>query len=209
MVLSENHEILPDSSDFRPEDVEALEKNWKAALMALGLSMAPAQASEPTAKPQQPQQTESVKSQDYALKPDTLHPEMHAIAFLESSYGGNMNHAPNSLGDWHTAKGPLGFKPSTAYEEFSKSKHLQALYPDVQTKEQFQEHFKKPDFYNLVAASHWSRLKRSTGSPKGAALAWRYGLTGHNNMPEEARNSDNYAQKYQKLSESKPWVKGG
>ena len=192
---------LPETwTAYGPDDAVELEKNLKAIAATLGLGLASLGfGAKPEAK-----QTPSASHIE--LKTDTLHPEMHAIAFLESSYGKNQNHAPHALGDWHTAKGPLGFKPSSAYEEFSKSKHLQALHPDIQTKEQFAERLKEPDFYNLVAASHWSRLKRHTGSATGAALAWRYGRAGHDNMSEEGRKTDSYAQRYQKLQETKPWA---
>lgn len=141
------------------------------------------------------------------FKPDTLHPEMHGIAFLESSYGQNMKHAAHAKGDFDTAYGPLGFKPSTAYDEFYKNKHLTKIYPDFADKEKFTNEFKtNPDFYNLVAGTHWNRLKKNTGSPKGTAFAWRWGLKAFKDAKPEVVDADDYVKKYTSASETKPWA---
>lgn len=139
--------------------------------------------------------------------PKTLHPDMHPIAFLETSYGKNMEHAPHQKGEFDTAYGPLGFKPSTAFDEFSKSKHLTDLYPNLKDQNAFHQEFKtNPQFYNLVAGAHWNRLKKATGSASGAAFAWRWGLGAHNKATPEAVKSDDYVSKYAKLTETQPWL---
>lgn len=139
---------------------------------------------------------------------ETLHPDMHPIAFLETSYGKNMNHAPHAKGDFDTAYGPLGFKPSTGFDEFSKNKHLLELYPHLKEKDSFTKEFKEnPKFYNLVAGTHWNRLKRNTGSNSGAAFAWRWGLGAYNKATPEARENDDYVKKYTTLTTTTPWKK--
>jgi predicted GNAT family acetyltransferase len=141
------------------------------------------------------------------FNPKTLHPDMHGIAFLESSYGKRMNHAAHSGGEFETAYGPLGFKPSTAFDEFTKAKHLTDIYPHLKDKDKFLEEFKKnPDFYNLVAGTHWNRLKQVTGSVKNASFAWTHGLGAYRKATPAIVDNDEYVNKYSKVSESKPWA---
>jgi len=130
-----------------------------------------------------------------------LHPELIPIAHLESSFGRNMNHAPNSKGDYHTAFGPVGFKPSTAHEEWSKTPKLKAAYPGLEDPAEFLQTFKSDwKFYNLLASSHFLRLKHRHGTPEKAAYAWRWGTGACSAAHEDVISNDNYVMRYRDLS---------
>lgn len=176
---------------------DTLEKNWKAALLAMGMAGAPSeQSKEQATMTQVAQQPKQIK-----FDPSTLHNELHPIAHLESSFGKNMNHKVNVKGEMHTAIGPIGFKPITAMEEFNRTKHLKDMFPDVKDENKFLDEFKyNPHFYNLVAGAHWNRLKKLSGTPQKAAFMWRWGVTaGHKATPEQIV-SDPYVQKYTALA---------
>lgn len=135
--------------------------------------------------------------------PDGLTEELHPIAHLESSWGKNLKHLAHSGGEYHTAFGALGFKPSTAHEEYKKSTLMQKVYPGLKDPADFLAHFKSnPKFYNLLASAHWQRLKTRHGSAEEAARAWRYGyvavLNGH---PAAKEDKEGYVAKYKALAE--------
>jgi 8-oxo-dGTP pyrophosphatase MutT (NUDIX family) len=133
--------------------------------------------------------------------PDGLHTNLIPIAHLESSFGQNMNHLPNSKGEYHTAFGPLGFKVSTGHEEWTKTNKLKELYPGLEEPKAFMDKFKTDwKFYNLVASSHFMRLMHRHGSPEKAAYAWRWGSTAAKGAEEEAIHKDNYVMRYRDLS---------
>ncbi len=171
---------------------EKLEKGWKEALVGIGLATAsPSMASE---KPKVPVQ------QDFKFDPKTLHHDLGPIAHLESSNGKNMAHKPSSKGDADTAFGALGLKASTAHEEYLKSPALQKLHPNLkQFNDLLGEMKKNPQFYNNIAASHWNRLKKLTGTPEKAAFAWRYGPGAASRTPEANILKDKYVQSYSKM----------
>ncbi len=130
-----------------------------------------------------------------------LSDELHPIAHLESSFGANINHAPNAT-DWNTAFGALGLKPQTAHFEYMKSKSLQRLYPGLQHEDVFSHHLKaNPGFYNAVANSHFNWLKANLqGDAEKAAAAWRYGLGAVQKNPDvEALDQEGYVRKYRAL----------
>jgi 8-oxo-dGTP pyrophosphatase MutT (NUDIX family) len=129
--------------------------------------------------------------------PDSLHPDLHPIAHLESSWGQNMSHASHSKGDFHTAYGAVGFKPVTAHEEYTKSKFMQKEYPDLMSPENFLNRFKNDSkFYNLLASAHFARLKHRHGGPQQAAFAWRWGTGAAAKATPEQITNDAYVQKY-------------
>lgn len=135
--------------------------------------------------------------------PEGLHPYLIPTAHLESSFGQNMNHAPNSKGEYHTAFGPVGFKPSTAHEEWHKSKQLKEKYPGLEDPADFMKKFKSDwQFHNLLASSHFLRLVHRHGSPEKAAYAWRWGTGAASGASDDVINKDNYVMRYRDLSAS-------
>lgn len=133
--------------------------------------------------------------------PDGLHASLIPIAHLESSFGQNMNHAPNSKGDYHTAFGPVGFKVSTAHEEWNKTSQLKKLFPGLEDPKTFTDKFKNDwKFYNLVATSHFLRLTHRHGTPEKAAYAWRYGSTAAQGADESIIAKEPYVLRYRDLA---------
>ncbi len=180
---------------------ETLEKKWKEALVGLGMAAATptfAQDKPPAA----PTTQTAPKVEEFKFDPKTLHHDLAPIAQLESSGGKNMAHKPSPKGEQDTAYGALGLKGSTAHEEYLKSPALQKLHPHLADFTALLGEMKyNPTFYNNVAASHWNRLKKLTGSNEKAAYAWRYGPGNAAKTPEQAIMADKYVQGYQKLSQ--------
>lgn len=139
-----------------------------------------------------------------AWTPDNLNEELYPIAHLESSWGKNMNHAPNPAGDYHTAFGALGFKPSTAHEEYKKSPLMMKNYPGLADPADFLKSFKAdPNFYNLLASSHFARLKARHGDVKKAAYAWRHGSTAAMRASPDLMEQDPYVIQYASMMQKK------
>lgn len=135
--------------------------------------------------------------------PDGLHASLIPIAHLESSFGQNMNHAPNAKGDYHTAFGPVGFKVNTAHEEWTKSNQLKKLYPGLEDPKAFTDKFKNDwKFYNLLATSHFLRLTHRHGSPEKAAYAWRYGSTAAQGADDSIIAKEPYVMRYRDMAAS-------
>lgn len=113
--------------------------------------------------------------------PTPLHPDLLPILQLESSGGRDVNHKPNPKGEYETAFGPLGLKPSTGWEEYRKSKvavNNVNNVNNVNSIESFTKLLKSDgNFYNLIANLHFTRLKYRHGSNINASHAWRYGST--------------------------------
>lgn len=144
-----------------------------------------------------------VPQQPPKWSPDGLHNYLIPIAHLESSFGKNMNHLPHAKGEYHTAFGPVGFKPVTAQEEWSKTKKLKELYPGLEDPAEFMKKFKNDwKFYNLLATSHFMRLMHRHGSPEKAAFAWRWGTGAASGATDDKINTDNYVMRYRDLSAS-------
>lgn len=139
-----------------------------------------------------------------AWTPDNLHEDLYPIAQLESSGGKNLNHAPNPAGEYHTAFGALGFKPSTAHEEYKKSPLMMKGYPGLADPATFMHQFKgDPKFYNLLASAHFARLKARHGDVKKAAYAWRHGSGAAQRASPELMDQDPYVIQYQSLKAKK------
>lgn len=148
-----------------------------------------------------PIQTEVPKTAVKPWSPEGLHPDMIPIAHLESSFGQNMNHAANPQGAFRTAFGALGFKPSTAHEEYTKSKFMAKKYPGLERPEDFLKTFQgDPKFYNLLASAHFARLKARHGDAAKAAYAWRHGSTACAQASDEQIKNDAYVQRYRDMS---------
>jgi len=162
----------------------------------LGLAIGAALHGPPASSPQQPQFEEPVRiSQQWT--PEGLHPELHPIAHLESSFGKFMNHAPHRLGTYHTAHGAVGLKAVTGHEEWKRSRDLKTRYPGLEEPEAFEQAYKSdPRLYNEVASTHWLRLRRLLGSQEKAAYAWRWGLTAARNADESQIAASPYVRSY-------------
>jgi hypothetical protein len=127
-----------------------------------------------------------------------LNPELNAIAWQESYFNTNLDHEKSPNGPYHTAFGPLGFKPSTAHLEYKASKVLQQKYPGLASPRAFLKKFIfTPVFYNELANAHWNRLKKQAGGETWkAAFAWRWGPGAMAKATQEEIMSDEYVTKY-------------
>lgn len=134
--------------------------------------------------------------------PKGLSTEMHPIAHLESAWGKHLSHERCPGGDFHTAFGALGFKPSTAHEQYKRSKLMQKAYPGLDDQGQFMERFREdPHFYNAMANNHWAWLKNQVGGdPHKAAFGWRWGIGAATQASENEIGDDDYVQHYAALS---------
>lgn len=182
---------------------EPLQKGVLGAVAGIALSQMSPQLKAGFDKVQLQPQIEQVKMQAPKWTADGLHANLVPIAHLESSFGKNMNHLPHSKGEYHTAYGPVGMKPSTAHEEWTKSKALKDKFPGLEEPSKFMEKFKNDwAFHNLVASSHFMRLMHRHGSPEKAAYAWRWGSTAAANASDETISKDNYVMRYRDLAAS-------
>jgi len=118
------------------------------------------------------------------MDPD-LNPELVPIAQLEA--GGIPEKSINIL----------GLKSDVAFEEYRNSPHLRRLFPDLLEQHKFNDVFEHdPQFYAILAASYWNRLKKLTGSTEYAAYAWHYGLPAIYTSDENKIFGDPYVQSY-------------
>lgn len=155
--------------------------------------------------PKSTAQTIAANSGIKVWTPDGLNTDLYPIAHLESSWGDNINHAPNAKGEYHTAFGALGFKPSTAHEEYKKSKVLKDKFPGLEDPADFLKTFKNDtSFYNTLASTHFARLKAKHGDTSKAAYAWRWGSSAASNADDKTIQSDPYVVKYNKMAQEKP-----
>jgi len=181
-----------------------LKKGVPGAMLAAGLLASPIHTDvmkQPEPKVQQQQVA--------AWTPDGLDSDLIPIAHLESSFGKNINHAPNPKGEYYTAYGAVGMKPVTAHEEYNKNQTLQKLYPNLKDPAEFMKAMKTiPRFYNLLASTHFARMKHLHGSAAKAAYAWRHGHTAAMGASPEQIDSDLYVQKYRHLASQAGLQKG-
>jgi hypothetical protein len=188
---------------------EGLEKGVKHALaagaLAATLATTPAQSfvrEPPAPAAPAPAPVEPVKV-GAQWTPVGLDNDLHPIAHLESSFGQNVHHEPHSKGEFHTAVGALGLKPTTAYEEFLHNRSLRQQHPELVTDQNsFLSTLRaNPSFYNTVASSHWNRLKQSLGGHRDrAAYGWRWGKGAALSATDEEVQADPYVQKYVALA---------
>lgn len=220
LIVGESFDVTVQAMSLNKE--EELEKGWKGALAGIALSMAPgainsaiktheAPIQGPEYKPEElkPQygpeyRPELMKPKEHKMvfDPKTLHPDLIPIAHLESSFGKNMKHAAHSKGEYHTAIGALGFKPSTAHEEYLRSKHMQKLFPGHTDQAQFMDEIREnPSFYNSLAALHFNNIKkRLGGSLDRAVFAWRWGQGASERADDKTIQNDGYVKNYKKIS---------
>lgn len=171
------------------------------AMMASGLLMGGA------LNPNIPQPTTHAVEPGVGIKawtPENLHEDLHPIAMLESSGGKNLVHKKNPAGEYHTAFGALGFKPSTAHEEYKKSPLMQKNYPGLADPAVFLKAFRAdPKFYNLLASAHFTRLKARHGDENKAAYAWRHGSGAARLASETLMENDPYVLQYAAMRKKK------
>lgn len=182
---------------------KSLKEKLMGAVAAAAVMASPASGGgthEPNAT-REAHQAPYAKAKAAKWSPDGLHPEMHAIAHLESSFGKRLEHMPHSKGEYHSAFGAVGFKPVTAHEEYKRTPAIQKLYPNLHDQHKFIESFKKnPAFYNLMATTHWNRLKKlASGDVNKAAYSWRWGPTAARRVDPTIIASDPYVQAYTQL----------
>jgi 8-oxo-dGTP pyrophosphatase MutT (NUDIX family)/RimJ/RimL family protein N-acetyltransferase len=177
---------------------KSLKEKFLAVAAAGAMVASPAAAQNPDHLP------EVAYNQSHAAewKPQGLHKEMHPIAHLESSFGKRLQHLPHSQGEFNSSFGAVGMKPVTAHETYMKSKGLQKLFPDLHEPDRFLRTFKTdPVFYNTVASTHWTQLKKLTGGNLShAAYAWRWGAGKMARTPPELIAADPYVQAFDTLT---------
>lgn len=145
-----------------------------------------------------------------------LHPELVALAGNESAGGLLWGHAAHSGGEFETAYGPLGMKPSTGLEHFVNDPTLRKIYPNIAPLSQHPLELKKnpqvqaaflkefqtnPHLYNTVAGKEWNRLKSVfNGNIGHSALGWRWGENGARKQIETGLTpeSEKYVQDFHK-----------
>lgn len=130
----------------------------------------------------------------------TLPKDMRVIAYLESSYGTNINHKPDFRGEVWSAYGPLGLKFVTAYEAYAKSTTLKARFPDLNREEFVKSVKQSATLYNLSAIEHWNRIRSSFAQLDRAVYSWRYGITAARNATAETVANDSYVVAYKKTA---------
>lgn len=172
-------------------------------LMALGQMSPKLQTAFDKVNPPEKQAYEQVVNKAPQWTPDGLHAGLIPIAHLESTFGQFMDHAPHSKGEFHTAHGPVGMKPSTAHDEWTKSKTLKSKFPGLEDPATFMGKFKSDwKFHNIVASAHFMRLVQRHGSNEKAAYAWRWGSTACGRADPQTIDKDSYVQKYRSIAAS-------
>jgi 8-oxo-dGTP pyrophosphatase MutT (NUDIX family) len=125
------------------------------------------------------------------------------ISHLESDDGKYLDHEPNSKGEWFSAFGPLGLKPSTAHERYILNPSLQRKFPGNMPQDTFMYYFKnEPEFYKAVARTHWRHLLNASGQDIGrTAFSWRWGEEKMRRTPIDEIENDPYVRKFRQLHE--------
>jgi len=129
-----------------------------------------------------------------------LNRELNGIASIESQYGKYVNHRAHPLGDFHTAFGSLGLKPSTAHWMYRKTAKLRQQFPGLEDERLFLKAFwTNRRLYTQCANTHWLFLRASTPNLPRAVYAWRWGLTASQNASDEDIIGSSYTTKYAQL----------
>jgi succinate dehydrogenase flavin-adding protein (antitoxin of CptAB toxin-antitoxin module) len=132
----------------------------------------------------------------------SLHPDLHHIAFIESSSGKNKNHKTVNYGlnRGDKAAGLTGLMPYTVKEIVGKNKDLKSKYGSLLDK----EHHEITSYINSnenvdkeLANTHWNRLSRLF--PKDElrrVYAWKNGVTGAFQASGDQVKNHPYVKKY-------------
>lgn len=130
-----------------------------------------------------------------------LHEELNGIASIESQLGKYVNHKAHPLGNFHTAFGSLGLKPSTAHWMYMRTPKLQRQFPGLKDEYIFlREFWSNANLYTRCANAHWEFLRTSTPTLVRAVYAWRWGLTASNNTPDAEIAKSTYVNQYVELT---------
>lgn len=130
-----------------------------------------------------------------------LNSELNSIAGMESQYGKYVNHKAHPLGDFHTAFGSLGLKPSTAHWMYMRTTKLRRQFPGLQDERVFlREFWTNRELYVQCANAHWQFLRSATTSLPRAVYAWRWGLTASKEASDMDIANSTYTNKYAELA---------
>lgn len=128
-------------------------------------------------------------------------PELYAIAQIESNGGSNLKHpkVQYGLNKGHTAGGPFGMMPVTAYEAIQRDKalkrdygHLLNLSPDKLTNTLNT----RPRIALTLAQKEYKRRLKVLGNKKKVAYSWLYGVSGTLNTNKLDIDNSSYIKKY-------------
>lgn len=203
---------------------EKLEKGWKGATIAAGLAIGglaanlPKHEVAPIPNPtiqqvpakvdishQHLETAQKVKDagHEWQFDPKSLHPELHALAHNESSFGYNVSHAAGKDGLMDTAQGAVGMKPKSGFDVYAKPEGatIRKLMPGITTPQQLHDAIKNnPQLYNLTAHALWTYNKNKVGGDLGkTAFVWRFGLRAAQEATPEQITSHPYVQSYLKI----------
>lgn len=182
------------SLDVEPEDsLEKKLKNFATAAALLGSlsSLSPDMSN----MPKSPVQANKEQKSD-------MHPDLHNIAFIESTSGKNLNHPTVNYGlnAGHRAGGQFGMMPITAKETIKKNPSLRDKYSHLLNA----PHSDITKFLNSnadaskeLASAHFNRLlKIFPTDPLKRAYAWNNGITGAMRASESDVASHPYVKKF-------------
>lgn len=186
--------------DTIPDD--SLEKKLKslataAALLGSLSSISPSDFNKPeTIVPKAPQEKQ-------------MHPDLHTIAFIESSSGKNLKHriVNKGLNKGDRAGGAFGMMPITAKETIQKNTDLKNKYGHLLTL----PHSNITNFLNSnsdaseqLASAHFNRLlKVFPNDSLKRAYAWNNGITGALKASKGDINSHPYVKKFANITSDK------
>lgn len=179
------------SADLSSRD-EAFFKNIKAKILGTMVGLAPMTLSTPkTEAPKDIKQQEKVTHQRIVDSIRDSHPELYAIAHVESSGGKNLSHrtikSPNSMHFGHKAGGAFGMMPHMVALTISKHPDLKNKYPklaeaasDVKANHQKITEMlnSDPEMDREIATAAFNYIKNKTIHPDQAFYAWYNGLSG-------------------------------
>jgi hypothetical protein len=135
----------------------------------------------------------------------SLHPDLHHIAFIESSSGKNKKHKTVNYGlnRGDSAAGLTGLMPHTIKEIVGKNPDIKAKYGSLLDK----DHNEITSYVNSnenadkeLANKHWSRLSRVFPRDElRRVYAWKNGVTGAIKASDDQVKSHPYVRKYLNL----------
>lgn len=139
-------------------------------------------------------------AQVQAWGPVGLNKDLYPIAMLESSFGNNINHSPNSMGPMWTSFGGLGLKPVVAHEDYRQVARFSTAYPGLEDEGDFYLRFTNDDiFYNYACNIHWNRLIAQAPYLEYAIYSWRWGQTAARQASPTKVLADHYVIRYKEL----------
>lgn len=154
-----------------------------------------------------------------AKQPKNTYGGLDYIKMIESSGGKNTAHKPISHGvnSGTTAIGQYGLTPLTVLETINKNPHLKQKYNNLSglNYQKDQDKIKQalmsnPSMEQDIANTHWHRLyNKFNGDENKAAHAWYHGISGTQNIKDDAINNSDYVKKYNKYKKLKELTQPG